>query len=118
MAEATELTVDQLVKESHSTAKEKGWWDGDGERNVGELLALIHSEVSEALEEYRDGRGITEVYYRESDGKPEGFPVELADVLIRIGDFCGAFGIDLAAVLQEKLEFNKGRPSRHGNKRA
>ena len=46
------LTINDLFQISHNTAKEKGWWD-DSNRNVGELLALIHSEISEALEVYR-----------------------------------------------------------------
>ena len=46
------LTINDLIQISHNTAKEKGWWD-DSNRNVGELLALIHSEISEALEVYR-----------------------------------------------------------------
>jgi len=46
------MTIETLVGESNQTAKSKGWWD-DPDRNIGEILALIHSEVSEALEVYR-----------------------------------------------------------------
>jgi len=45
------MTIETLIAESNQTAKSKGWWD-DPDRNIGEILALIHSEVSEALEVY------------------------------------------------------------------
>jgi len=112
------ITITDLIMESNKTAREKGWWE-DGERNIGELIALIHSEVSEALEAYRiKGRsGISESWRSES-GKPEGFVFELADVLIRIADLCGEFDLDLNEALKYKLEYNKTRPYRHGNKKA
>lgn len=115
-----ELTVTDLIRESHNTAVEKGWWDDDPEldRSFGTTLALMHSEISEALEEYRDGRSYTEIYYRESDGKPEGIPVEFADVIIRICDNAGKYGMPLLRALEEKLAFNKTRPHRHGGKKA
>ena len=116
----SELTITELVKQSHETALDKGWWDDDPEvdRSFGTTLALIHSEVSEALEEYRDGRGYQEIYYRESDGKPEGIPVEFADVIIRICDNVGKYDMPLLRALEEKLAFNKTRPHRHGGKKA
>lgn len=98
----------------HATAVAKGWYD-NGPRNVGEQLALIHSEISEALEEYRRGRPLTETYHEES-GKPAGFPVELADAVIRIMDLCGAHGIDLEAAIEMKDAYNQSRPYRHGGK--
>ena len=85
-------------------------------KNVPEIVALIHSEVSEALEEYRNGRAQTEVYYGEN-GKPEGIPIELADVIIRIFDFCGYAGINIDAAITQKHEYNKSRPYRHGGKK-
>ncbi|MEV2911712.1 hypothetical protein ABNF65_24645, partial [Paenibacillus larvae] len=86
------LSVEELVYVTHKNAKEKGWWDG--RRSFGDLIALMHSELSEALEEHRDGRHYTEIYY-EGNGKPCGIPIELADTVIRIFDACGYYGIDL-----------------------
>ena len=120
------MTISELCQEAHAIALEKGWWNGekDHPRNVGEQLALMHSELSEALEEYRDGHELTEVYYNHFLGDqqlysaPLGFPIELADLLIRVADTCGRYGIDLDAALRAKLDYNRVRPYRHGGKRA
>ena len=109
-----ELTIKKLIAESNTTAKSKGWWDK--EINVGEKLALIHSEISEALEEYRS-HGEKKLYKRETDGKPEGFVFELADTMIRIADLCGELDLDLTRALEIKMKFNKTRPYRHGDKK-
>ncbi len=117
MAITEPLTIAALIDQSHQTAREKGWWDaGHSERAFGEIVALFHSEISEAFEEYRAGRDLTEIYTG-SNGKPEGVPIELADLLIRIGDFCGYYNIPLEAALRQKLAYNKTRPYRHGGKR-
>ena len=111
--QTNELTIKKLITESHNTARLKGWWDE--EVNIGEKIALMHSELSEALEEYRS-HGEKKLY-RGPDGKPEGFIFELADTIIRIADLCGKLDLNLEKALQIKMEFNQTRPYRHGNKK-
>lgn len=107
--------INQLVKSSYNNAKDHGWHDQP--RTVGDLIALMHSELSEALEEHRNGRAPTEIYYNpDKPDKPEGIPIELADCIIRIFDFCGLHGIDLQEALNIKMQYNITRPYRHGNK--
>lgn len=111
-------SIQLWVHEVHQTAREKGWWDDDGDRSFGDLITLVHSELSETFEEYRNNRGMTEVYFNENKpDKPEGIPVELADAIIRIFDICGHYGIDIERVIEQKHNYNKTRPHRHGGKK-
>jgi NTP pyrophosphatase (non-canonical NTP hydrolase) len=131
-------TINELVKQAHDNAVEHGWWEED--RNFGELLALIHSEASEVLEDYRNHKGFNEIYYecKKSSydvddkslcffdhkcdscqyGKPCGIPTELADIVIRVFDLCGRYGIGLEEAIKIKMAYNKTRPYRHGGKKA
>jgi NTP pyrophosphatase (non-canonical NTP hydrolase) len=102
----------------HKLAVEKGWYDD--KREVPELVALIHSEASEVLEAYRltkPGDDLTETTFAEN-GKPEGIPSELADIVIRVCDMAAYLGINLGMAIASKHMFNATRPRRHGNKRA
>lgn len=104
--------------EDHGWHEPKSWWGEDGERvaSPGELIALIGTESSEMLEALRDSGDPTTTWYRESDKKPEGVPYEGADVIVRVFDAFGIWGIDGADALLEKMGFNDSRPMRHGNK--
>lgn len=106
------MTLNDLARQCHETAVSKGWYDTP--RNVPELIALCHSELSEALEEYRDHRMDLVI----DDGKPIGFPVEIADLLIRVLDMCAFLNVDIHHALQRKMEYNKTREYRHGGKAA
>lgn len=134
------LTV--LAKAIHANAVDHGWWDE--ERSFGDIIALCHSELSEALEEYRANRPMvwyacnesnpstgpcapadefdclnygkeTECKYKGT--KPEGIAVEMIDCIIRILDWCGRYDIDVDAILAQKHAYNKTRPYKHGGKR-
>lgn len=113
--ESKGYSMKELIKDIHENAKAHGWHDT--ERSFGEIIALIHSELSEALEEYRKDHYENEIYYDTANpGKPEGIPVELADVIIRIFDYCEHAGIDIEYAIKLKHEYNKTRPYRHGGK--
>lgn len=98
--------LNDYAREAH-VANEKWWQDpatGERiERNKGELLCLIHSEISEAMEGERKGLMDDKLPHRPM---PE---VELADALIRIFDYAGAFGYDLEGAYREKMAFNATR---------
>ncbi len=93
------MTIVELQKLIMEQAKEKGFGTKPEEINVGEKIALIHSEVSEAFEAYRKDN---------LDGK-DGFNEELGDVIQRVLHLCGIFGIDIEKEVLKKIEENKNR---------
>ena len=93
--------INELVGLCHGLSREAGWHDKP--RETGTMLALIHSEVSEALEGYRKDLNDDHLKHRKMA------EVELADAVIRICDLAGASGFDLGGALVEKLEYNTRR---------
>lgn len=104
-----------LQHDIHEWAKDKGWWDKD--RDFLHLVALMHTELSEAVESWRNNEPA--VHTSEGNGgKPEGYMVELADCIIRIMDVAEHSGWDILHLAEEKMKYNQTRPYRHGDKRA
>ncbi len=131
------MNLSEISKDAYETARSKGWHDKFA--TFGDRIALCHSELSEALEAFRamdndSYDAIRQPIYRNTESgeltrdsghygierwvlhKPEGVASELADVIIRIADMCGLYGINIESAVREKMEFNKTRPYRHGGK--
>lgn len=107
------MKINDLAEAIHKNAKEHGWWDE--KRPFSEIIALCHSELSEALEEYRNGHAEDEVYF--NDKKPEGIPIELIDCVIRVLDYLSYLGLDIEELIKMKHEYNLTRPYKHGGKK-
>lgn len=100
------MNLNELSQQVH--AANINWWRDIHtglpiQRNKGELLALIHSEISEALEGERKNLMDDKLPHRKMA------EVELADALIRILDYCGGFGYDLQGAFEEKMAYNAQR---------
>lgn len=123
------MNLNDWAREIHANSCAHGWWDE--ERPLPEILMLIVSELSEALEEarkgdpmpgriscmhYYGGNGVACTVQSERHPKPEGIAVEVIDALIRILDWCGKEGLDVEALVTEKHKYNKTRPYKHGKK--
>mgnify|MGYP004006580001 FL=1 len=84
------------------------------------MIALCHSELSEALECFRQGKKYKEIINEDTSvfgvSKPTGIPIELADCVLRILDFCEYVGIDMEKAIELKTKYNKSRSYKHGGK--
>lgn len=107
---------------AHKHARSKGFYDDApaappidrrGYDHLLGLLAMIGSEVGEAVDEVRMQRLVTTI---NKSGKPIGLPSELADIVLRCCDLAGFLGINLDAAVRQKMEYNASRTRRHGGK--
>ena len=119
------MNLNNIAKNIYEGNKARGFWDD--ERNVGETLMLVVTELAEALEAHRAGKRCTngdKVAYLESDDMTQTFKTnikdtfedEVADAVIRILDMCGGFDIDIDFHVSSKLMYNSTRPYKHGKK--
>lgn len=127
------VNINETAAKIHRTAKQHGFWNK--ERNFGEMLMLVTSELAEALEEDRAGRplvwakctecGESRMFSNWPEGpngwlchglplKPEGAAVELADALIRILDMMHSTKVDIEEVIRIKMNYNDTREHMHG----
>ena len=128
--------LNQLATEIHENAKSKGFFDS--EKNIGEMLCLIHSEVSEALEADRIGLNARWDDYQHFLNKTDAdlihcgekagtqfktafegcikntFEDEMADIIIRVLVLCAYKGIDIERHIKAKMRYNASRPHKHG----
>lgn len=100
---------DEAQTRAHANARAKGWHDTP--REDGTMIALMHSELSEALEAMRRGNPASKKIPAFSHVEEE-----LADVVIRIMDFAGLHGLDIGGAIEAKMAMNEGRSYRHGGK--
>jgi NTP pyrophosphatase (non-canonical NTP hydrolase) len=126
--------LNELSKKVHENAKSKGFFDS--EKNIGEMLCLIHSEVSEALEADRKNnyaevgtlviKGLADKNFGMSFNDDSvfkhvfetevknTFEDELADVIIRVLDLCAFKAIDIESHIKAKMRYNSMREHKHG----
>ena len=103
-------TINDLCRDANINAVNHGWWEE--ERSFGEIVALMHSELSEALEWARKDPEAKSNHITDFLGIEE----EFADVLIRIFDYCGKKNYRLGEAVIAKMKFNLERPKKHGKR--
>lgn len=105
------MNLKNFSEQVYATAKKNGFWEDDGTplpTKKAEKLALMHSELSEALEAVR--KPSPDKYCPQFSSEA----VELADALIRMLDYCEHYQIPLLEAAEAKAQFNSTRPYKHG----
>lgn len=127
------MNIKEISQEIHENNIKKGFWEDKDTKNVGEVLMLCVTELSEALEAHRNGKfSNIEKFHKERQSTPfhekaatiqsfqdnikDTFEDEIADTVIRLFDLCEGFGIDLETHIRLKTDYNKTRPFKHGKK--
>lgn len=100
------MNIDDLMDEAHEIAVSSGFWDTD--RNPGEMIALMHSELSEMLEGVRKPGPDSHCPQFTSE------EVEMADLFIRAADYAEGRGLRLTEAIEAKMRYNLTRPHKHG----
>lgn len=108
-------SVNDMAKTAHANSRAKGFWDVpnvDTSEVTWKMsrIALMHSELSECLEGLRKDLPDDHLPHRSME------VCELADTLIRVLDYCGAYNLPLGEVILEKMAYNTSRPFMHNKK--
>lgn len=126
------MEIKEIMTEIYQNNAQKGFWENKESKNIGELLMLCVSELSEALEAHRINKKANLPQFNKEmqddsiESSPDKFKIqfekhiknsfedELADTVIRLFDLSEGLGIDLEKHIRLKIEFNKLRPYKHG----
>lgn len=115
--------INELAAEISQTAEEKGFWDIEEVGEIGLIalkLALVHSEVTEALvvhrNDYENEGEQNDILTNMTSIQEDDFVGELADIVIRVLDITGYYDLDIGNAIIGKMEANRSRPYRHGKR--